>query len=295
MTGCETVEGGAATGGGSPEAGAAVIDGMVDFHVHSAPSLAPRHTHDPDTLEEARTAGIATFVLKAHEGSSAERAELLGAEAVGGVVLNSPVGGANPDAVAVAAQLGARVVWLPTISSPTHVAACEQPELAAHRGISFGTVPVVTDGAVRPEWLEVFDEAARHQMVLASGHLSMDEAVTALDAARRRGVERLIVNHPGLDFLGWRDEHAELFRGLGACLEIGVLADLLAGPNGPTTEDLVAGYPHELLVFGSDLGHRDYPPLAEGIRSWVERLDPILGDAGLEKVARTSALELLTP
>lgn len=295
MTGCETVEGGAVTGGGSSEAGGAVIDGMVDFHVHSAPSLAPRHTCDPDTLEEARTAGIATFVLKAHEGSSAERAELLGAEAVGGVVLNSPVGGANPDAVAVAAQLGARVVWLPTISSPTHVAACEQPELAAHRGISFRTVPVVTDGAVRPEWLEVFDEAARHQMVLASGHLSMDEAVTALDAARRRGVERLIVNHPGLDFLGWRDEHAELFRGLGACLEIGVLADLLAGPNGPTTEDLVAGYPHELLVFGSDLGHRDYPPLAEGIRSWVERLDPILGDAGLEKVARTSALELLTP
>lgn len=295
MTDREAVEGRAATGGGSLEAGGAVIDGMVDFHVHSAPSLAPRHTCDPDTLEEARAAGIATFVLKAHEGSSAERAELLGAEAVGGVVLNSPVGGANPDAVAVAARLGARVVWLPTISSPTHVAACEQPELAAHRGISFRTVPVVEDGAVRPEWLEVFDEAARHQMVLASGHLSMDEAVTALDTARRRGVERLIVNHPGLDFLGWRDEHAELFRSLGACLEIGVLADLLAGPNGPTTEDLVAGYPHELLVFGSDLGHRDYPPLAEGIRSWVERLDPILGDTGLEKVARTSALELLTP
>lgn len=295
MIDCEAMEGRAVTGVGSSEAGAAVIDGMVDFHVHSAPSLSPRHTHDPDTLEEARAAGIETFVLKAHEGSSAERAELLGAEAVGGVVLNSPVGGANPDAVAVAARLGARVVWLPTISSPTHVAACEQPELAAHRGISFRTVPVVTDGAVRPEWLEVFDEAARHQMVLASGHLSMDEAVTALDTARARGVERLIVNHPGLNFLGWRDEHAELFRGLGACLEIGVLADLLAGPNGPTTEDLVANYPHELLVFGSDLGHRDYPPLAEGVRSWVERLDPLLGDAGLEKVARISALELLTP
>ena len=121
---------------------------MVDFHVHSGPSLAPRHSHDPETLETARAAGIATFVLKAHEGSSAERAELLGPEAVGGVVLNSPVGGANPDAVAVAARFGARVVWLPTISSPTHVAACERPELAAHRDISFRTVPVVTDGTL---------------------------------------------------------------------------------------------------------------------------------------------------
>ena len=113
-----------------------VIDGMVDFHVHSAPSLAPRHSHDPHTLEEARAAGVAKFVLKAHEGSSAERAALLGDEVVGGIVLNSPVGGANPDAVAVAAALGARVVWLPTISSPAHIAASSSPELSAHSGAS---------------------------------------------------------------------------------------------------------------------------------------------------------------
>ena len=69
-----------------------------------------------------------------------------------------------------------------------------------------------------------------------------------------------------------------------------MLADLLAGEAGPTTEDLVASYPHELLVFGSDLGHRDYyPPIAEGIRDWVERLDPILGDRGLEQVAGATA------
>ena len=270
-----------------------VIDGMVDFHVHSAPSLAPRHSHDPDTLTEARAAGVSKFVLKAHEGSTAERAALLGNEAIGGVVLNSPVGGANPDAVAVAAALGARVAWLPTISSPAHIAASQSPELSAHRGIAFRQVPVVDSGAVGPEWLEVFDEAARAEMVLASGHLTMDEAVVALETARRRGVQRLLVNHPGLSFLGWRDEHLEQFRALDAHLEIGVLADLLADEAGPRTEDLVASYPHELLVFGSDLGHRDYPPIATGIRDWVERLDPILGDSGLEMVARTSAEAML--
>ena len=270
-----------------------VIDGMVDFHVHSAPSLAPRHSHDPHTLEEARAAGVSKFVLKAHEGSSAERAQLLGDETVGGVVLNSPVGGANPDAVAVAAALGARVVWLPTISAPAHIAASRNPELSAHKGISFREVPVVEDGAVRPEWLDVFDEAARAGMVLASGHLTMDEAVVALDTARRRGVDRLLVNHPGLPFLGWRDEHLEQFRALGAHLEIGVLADMLTGEAGPTTEDLVAAYPNELLVFGSDLGHTNFPPIAKGIREWVERLDPILGDRGLELVARTTAEDIL--
>ncbi len=270
-----------------------VIDGMVDFHVHSAPSLAPRHSHDPETMAEAKAAGVARFVLKAHEGSSAERAALLGDEAVGGVVLNSPVGGANPDAVTVAAALGARVVWLPTISSPAHIAASQSPELSAHRGVSFREVPVVEDGKVLPAWLEVLDEVAAAGMVLASGHLTMDEAVVALSEARRRGVDRLLVNHPGLTFLGWRDEHREQFRALGAHLEIGVLADILAGEAGPTTEDLVARYPHELLVFGSDLGHRDYPPIAEGIRDWVERLDPILGDRGLDQVARITAEAIL--
>ena len=188
---------------------------------------------------------------------------------------------------------GARVVWLPTISSPAHIAASRSPELAPHRGIAFREVPVVDDGEVRPEWLEVFDEVSRNDMVLASGHLTMDQAVAALDTARRRGVQRLVVNHPGLGFLDWRDEHLEQFRALGAHLEIGVLADILARESGPRTEDLVASYPYELLVFGSDLGHRDYPPIAEGIRTWVERLDPILGDSGLQKVARASAEAML--
>ena len=270
-----------------------VIDGIVDFHVHSAPSLAPRHSHDPDTLMEAKAAGVSKFVLKAHEGSSAERAALLGDDTIGGVVLNSPVGGANPDAVAVAAALGARVVWLPTISSPAHIAASSNPELSAHRGIAFREVPVVDDGKVRPEWLDVLDEVARNDMVLASGHLTMDEAVVALETARQRGVQRLVVNHPGLPFLGWRDDHLEQFRALDAHLEIGVLADMLASEAGPRTEDLVASYANELLVFGSDLGHRDYPPIAEGIRAWVERLDPVLGDTGLELVARISAEAML--
>ena len=268
-----------------------VIDGMVDFHVHSAPSLAPRHSHDPHTLEDARAAGVAKFVLKAHEGSSAERARLLGAEVVGGVVLNSPVGGANPDAVAVAAALGARVVWLPTISSPAHIAASHNPELSAHRGISFREVPVVEDGAVRPEWLDVIDEAARAGMVLASGHLTMDEAVVALDTARRRGVHRLLVNHPGLPFLGWRDEHRAQFRALGAHLEIGVLADH-PGRRGRAHHPRTwwPSYPHELLVFGSDLGHTGLPAhrgpasgtgSSVSTRSWAIR--------GLELVARTTA------
>jgi hypothetical protein len=277
---------------------APLIDGVMDVHVHSAPSIVPRHTADPETRAAAARSGITRFVLKAHEGSTAERAALLGDGAVGGVVLNSPVGGASPDAVLVAARLGARVVWLPTISSPAHRAAHDRPELQAHAAVTFREVAVCDSMAVRDEWFDVLDEVATHDMVLASGHLSSDETVAVFTEARRRGVRRLLVNHPLLPFLGWRDEHAEQLLALDARLEVGALADLLedAGGRGPTaTERLAASYPHELLVFGSDLGHAAYPTLGDGVDAWSRRVVAFLGEADLALIMTKTGQELVEP
>ena len=271
-----------------------MITGITDLHLHSAPSIVPRHTSDPETATQAAAAGITTLVLKAHEGSTVERAVLLGGGAVGGVVLNSPVGGANPDAVAVAARLGGRIVWLPTISSPAHIAANRNPELKAHEGVTFREVAVVQDGRVAEPWLEVLDAVAAADLVLASGHLTMDETVVVFTEARARGVRRLMVNHPLMGFLGWRDDHADALRALDARLEVGVLADLLSG-EGRSTEDLAERYPTELLVFGSDLGHAHYPTLADGLAAWTARVLPRLGEAALIRLMTTNGKELVAP
>jgi Family of unknown function (DUF6282) len=272
-------------------------DDVMDVHVHSGPSLVPRHSTDPGTRAAAARSGVTRFVLKAHEGSTAERALLLGEGVVGGVVLNSPVGGANPDAVLVAARLGGRVVWLPTISSSAHKASHERPELAAHAGVTFREVPVCEGTALRTEWLDVLDVVAAHDLVLGSGHLTMDETVAVFTEARRRDVRRLIVNHPLLPFLGWRDEHAEQLGALDARLEVGVLADLLSGGgDAPTaTERLAACYPNELLVFGSDLGHTAYPTLEAGLGEWSRRMARLLGEANLGLVMTKTGRELVDP
>jgi hypothetical protein len=270
-----------------------VTSGIVDLHVHSGPSLLPRHTDDPATAASARRAGIEVFVLKAHEGTTAERALLLGGGAVGGIVLNSPVGGANPDAVRVAARLGARVAWLPTISSPAHQRANRSPELSVHRGVAFATVPICDGATLSPTWLPVFEEVAAADMVLASGHATIDEAITAFAAAQRVGVRRFLVNHPLMPFLGWRDEQADALRALGAHLEVGVLPDLLAAGDDAVTAHLVRVYPPELLVFGSDLGHSDYPTLDDGIASWVARCEPVVGEAVLARIMSANGAALV--
>src|SRR3954449_5328691 len=72
---------------------------MTDLHCHAAPSLLPRHGDDRATVAAERDEGFGTVVLKAHEGSTVERASAAGDGVYGGIVLNSPVGGANPDPV----------------------------------------------------------------------------------------------------------------------------------------------------------------------------------------------------
>jgi len=123
--------------------------------------------------------------------------------------LNSAVGGANPDAVEIAARLGGRVVWMPTVSARTHKAGAASPELAVHRGFELRLVEVLDDaGALRPEWFDVLDAVARHDLLLCSGHLSAAETVVLFTQARRRGVARLLVNHPMMAFLGWNEASA---------------------------------------------------------------------------------------
>ena len=267
---------------------------IVDLHVHTAPSLLPRHHNDQEVGPRLAAAGIGTYVLKAHEGSTAERALLVGDGAVGSIVLNSPVGGANPDAVSVAAAFDARVVWMPTVSSEAHRAAQDSSELSVHNGLDFRPVPVCQDGTVLDAWHEVFEVVALHDMVLASGHVGMDETVEAFQVARSHGVQRFVVTHPLMRFLGWREDHIEALIALGVYLEIGVLADLMTDGEASATDRLAAVYPQSLLVFGSDLGHSDHPDVESGITAWLQDAEKVIGGAGVHVVTEKNGKELLS-
>ncbi len=164
------------------------VSGIIDFHVHTSPSLVPRHHDDHEVGPLLAAAGIDTYVLKAHEGTTAERAQLAGDGAVGSIVLNSPVGGANPDAVLVAERLGARVVWMPTISSACHKA---RPAITGPRGPSrrraSGRCRSARGPSCAPSGSRSSTSWPSSDLILASGHLSMDETVEVFSRGPRAG------------------------------------------------------------------------------------------------------------
>jgi stage V sporulation protein SpoVS len=192
------------------------VRGAFDLHVHVAPDVMQRRITDLDLARRCHEVGLAGFVLKSHYVSTAERAavvtEALAGEVrvIGALALNAAVGGMNPIAVEIAAREGARILWMPTVDAHNHRAThgelpegatppmwlALQAELDA-QGITTDPVPVLDPaGQPLPATREVLALAARHEMVVASGHLSAVETRALADAAMAAGVRHVIATHP---------------------------------------------------------------------------------------------------
>ena len=98
--------------------------GLVDLHVHAAPSLWERKHNVFELARRYRDVDAAGFVLKSHFGTTFPQASLAAARVPevdihGALALNSFVGGFTPDAVTLAAENGCSVVWFPPSVRPT--------------------------------------------------------------------------------------------------------------------------------------------------------------------------------
>ena len=251
--------------------------------MHVEPDLAKRCIDDVTLARRFAELGLAGFVLKSHYAPTAERAAVVraavpGVDALGAITLNAGVGGLNAQAVEIAAREGARIVWLPTVDSeneaseegpkPAKPPAWRkiQDELAAV-GVGSPPVAVTKDGLAK-----VLDVVARHQLVLATGHLGRAEIHTAVDAALAAGVVNVVVTHPDYPTQGVPvDEQRELAE-RGALLER-CFAPIHSGKVSwdATFESIRATGP-EHNVLSTDLGQVQNPPVEDGLALMADRL-----------------------
>ncbi len=192
-----------------------LLNGAYDMHVHSGPDVLPRKFDDMLLAERARESGMAGFVLKSHYVCTADRATIVrqvypDVHAYGGLVLNNSVGGLNPIAVDIAGRLGAKVVWLPTVDSANeleNIAGQKDESKLPYwmniaremRALGIAGEPIkVTDdqGKVTKATHDCLDLIGKHDMVLATGHISPGEMPAVVKAAREHGVRRITITHP---------------------------------------------------------------------------------------------------
>lgn len=176
-----------------------LLNGVIDMHIHTNPDLRIRRYDDFELCDAAVRVGARAVVIKSHLGSTVERAYLVNRynkrihgdndfTMFGSLTLNRCVGGINPAAVENALKLGAKVIWLPTLSARNHLEKAGKS--------TDGCVDVVKDGQILPELAQVLKLIKDYDAVLGTGHISVPEIFTVVQAARQFGVEKIVVTHP---------------------------------------------------------------------------------------------------
>jgi hypothetical protein len=267
-----------------------MLQGAYDTHVHISPDVVERKIDDLGLARRMAELGMAGFVMKSHYTSTAERASVVraaipGIDALGSIVLNRAVGGMNPLAVEVAGREGARIVWLPTVDSVNESHERDAPpggrvpvwvklqlELR-EQGIEIPPVPVLgDDGKPLPETLEVLETIARHQMVLATGHLSGDEIFVVVEAAVEAGIETIVVTHPEFPSqdLGIAAQRELVARG--ALLERCFTTPHTGKVSWERWLEAIRATGPENSVLSTDLGQIFNPAVEDGMGFMVDRL-----------------------
>lgn len=258
-----------------------LMRGAIDLHVHSGPSTMARLLDHLEEVDEAAEAGMRGVLFKDHYYSVAPFIPMMqrisgdkGVEMYGSLVLNTPVGGLNPYAVDFNVKSGAKLVYMPTAHAANHIRNTHRKQrLASNVQLRkpYGITVVDENGELLDVVKEILDIIAAHDVILSSGHLHIAEVWPLFDEAKKRGVKKLLMNHPTYGLHCTLDDIREL-AGMGVILEqsacLFIDSRFNVFPPEHLKEQIDAAGP-ENSSFGSDLGQVDNPTPVEGMRQMI--------------------------
>lgn len=277
---------------------------VVDTHYHVGPELVIRR-YDVKSLADVAVPFDATLVLKNHTYPTTPLAALararFGARFHGGVVLNWYVGGLNPAAVESAVSgnrthvddpapdAGPVVVWMPTVHAASHLQThgfAFDPRWSGcctHDGHASGPAeagrpqaPVIAfDEALRPvrELVESLEAIARHDCILATGHLSAVEVMRLVPMAVDLGIRRIIVTHPHYPAVGLSDDQQlQLSRYPGVFIEHCFAIHTQDGIDLDAFVTAICRTGPQCVVLSTDFGQVNSDPFPDGTIRYASAL-----------------------
>ncbi|WP_397453199.1 DUF6282 family protein [Pseudomonas sp. NA-150] len=289
-----------------------LIRGAIDLHCHSGPSVMPRYCDHVEAMREASEAGLKAVLLKDHYYSCTPVTTLLNkhfselnVHMLSGVPLNNSVGGLNVHAVEHGLKLGARLVWMPTFSSANHIAHHHQdakftekfPQTTQRMLQPIPLTVLDDDGHLKEEVKAILDLIAAEDVVLSAGHLNIREIWPLFEEARKRGVKRLLVNHPTYVVDATLDDMRQL-ASEGVYMEhsmcMWVPGSKFKFYDDQFLQQVIEAGTVDLTILGSDLGQQGNPSIAEGFRNVIgQLLDLDYSDADIRKMTSGNASRLM--
>ena len=270
------------------------LEGAYDLQIHVGPDVIARRIDDIDCAKEFLAHGMNGFVLKSHYIQTGERAQVVtkavpGIKAFGAVTLNHSVGGLNPVAVELAGRSGCKIVWMPTVDAENETAgrldggnaklpfwAKIQRELAAE-GISPPPLSVIdASGNLTDEARRCLERIAKHNMILATGHLGRKEIFALVRAAKNMGVKKVAVTHAEFPSQNLTGEEQKELADLGACIEHCFTTAYTKKTTWEHTFANIRKTGVSRTFISTDLGQTINPPVVEGFGMFAQ----LLLDAG---------------
>lgn len=281
--------------------------GAIDTHIHFLPDIIPRKMDAIELAREAKQAGMRGIILKSHYTLTADLAFLVekvipGIDVWGGIALNTPVGGINPVAVKTAIGLGAKIVWMPTISAQNHrrklATSKVGPLLKSLGGEELGEGIRIRDegGNISSELGEVLKEIARANIILATGHLSVQEIKILVEEAIKLGVRKILVNHPELDIINMSLDDQLVLAKKGVYFErcFFVTTSLGQRMNPARIAEAIRRVGAESTILATDFGQADNPSPVKGLKSYVRSmLKEGITEKEINLMVRVNPCELL--
>jgi hypothetical protein len=270
---------------------AQTIAGAIDMHAHSDPDGTPRSIDSIDLAKLAKARGMRAIVLKNHYEPTASlayivRKEVPGIEVFGGISLDLTVGGVNPAAVEWMTKVKGgygRVVWLPTFDAENQVTTSGDKRPFAS---------VVRNGAVTAEVSQVIGLAAKHNLVLETGHSSPAEALIIIKEAKRQGVQNVLVTHAMSSPVKMTVADMQAAAKLGALLEL-----VWVRPGSDAAKAYVSAIRAvgaEFMVLSSDLGQATTPLHPDGLLEMYQYLvSQGIPVADIDRMAKANPAKLL--
>ena len=264
------------------------MKGPIDIHVHAGPSVAKRKVDSGEMLLNAQAAGYRAFVTKDHYFPSMMGTDMVTkhmgdgtTQAMGGICLNNSVGGINVSAVDAACGMGAKIVFMPTVSAKNHIEHHKKTAFVGAGKMKLPEKPIYyldEQGELLPEVVEVLNYLKEYhpEVVLGTGHGSVPEINKLIDKAVELGLPKILVNHPFFhigatvdDMVHWADQ--------GAYIELNAVVFNDVEPAShhlpiSIAQEVLDRVGYQRIVVDSDMGQSVYKEPVSGLQTFAQVL-----------------------